>query len=86
MPDGVGDANEQAIKVVLAGFRDLIARNVHVVQEQLLFFHELVQVEPKRRHVHRQIGQRFLERDEHAGLIELRGAAHQELESKQGLA
>src|ERR1017187_7689147 len=34
--DSVGNSNEEAIEIVLPGFRNFASRNVHVVNEQLL--------------------------------------------------
>ena len=84
--DRVGNANEEAVEVVLAGFRNLAARDVHVVQEQLLVRHQPVQVETERRGVLGQVRDRFLERHEHAGFVVLGGAPNQELQSEQRLS
>ena len=83
---GIGDANEEAVEVVLPGFRNLDSRDEHVVEEQLLLGHQRRQVEPERCGVDGQVGNRFLERHEHAGFAVLRGASNQKLEAEHRLA
>ncbi len=84
--DSVGNSNEEAIEVILAGFRNLASRDVHVVQEQLLLGHQVVQVETQRGGVLGQVRDRFLERHEHARFVVLCGASNQELQSEQRLS
>ncbi len=83
---GVRDADEEAVEIVFAGFRHLGSRDVDVVEEQLLLGDELRQVEAERGAVLDEVGNRLLERHEHAGLVVLRGASHEELEAEHRLA
>src|ERR1035437_9820492 len=84
--DSVGNSNEEAIEVILAGFRNLASRDGHVVQEQLLLRHQPVQVETQRSDIRGQVRDRLLERHEHAGFVVLCGAPNQELQSEQCLS
>ena len=85
-PDGVIEANEQPFEIVLARFFDLAAFDAHVVDRELLRLDQLRQVEAERGHVADNLLLVFLERHEHAGLVELEGAVHQKGQRQQGLA
>src|ERR1700674_4340554 len=84
--DSVGNSDEEAIEIILPGFRNLAPRDVHVVQEQFLIGHQAIQVETQRSGVLGQVRDRFLERHEHAGFVVLCGAPNQELQSEQCLS
>ena len=58
----------------------------HVVNQQFLLRHQPRHVEPQRRDVGREVLGCFLEGHEHAGLAELRRAAHEEFHRHQRLA
>ena len=69
--DRVPQADEQTVQVVLAGLLDLVGLDPDVVQRELLARRERARVEPERREIQRQIFDRFLERQEHAGFAVL---------------
>lgn len=54
-------ANEQALKVVIAAGLDFAALHAHTVDEEQTPGHQVVQVEAQRGHVLRQVGSGFLE-------------------------
>ena len=85
-PNRVVEADEQPFEVVLARFLDLAAFDAHVVDGQLLRLDQLGKVEAERRDVAGNLLGVLLERHEHAGLVELDGAVHQEGEGQQRLA
>ena len=84
--DGVAQADEQAFEVVFAGFFNLGAVDVHVVEAQHLAGLQVLQVEAQRSHVGGQLLAGFLEGHEHARLVVLLNAAHQKLNAHQGFA
>jgi len=84
--DCVGNSNEKALEVILAGFPQLASRDGHVVDEQFLFRHQPVQVKPQRGDIFGQVWDRFLERHEHARFAELCSAPNQEFQSEQCLS
>src|ERR1700675_3869906 len=84
--DCVGNSNEEALKVILAGFPQFAAGDGHVVHEQFLVRHQPVQVETERSDILGQIRDRFLERHKHAGFAVLGSASNQELQSEQRLS
>src|SRR5579863_495997 len=79
-------ADEQAFQIVLAGLGDLAFVDVNVIDNQLLRFLKLFQVESQGGDIHRQIPCGFLKRNAHAGFAELQRAAHQELDSEERLS
>ena len=84
--DGEAEPEEQPLEVVLAGLVDLRALDAHVIDRELLFLDQAIEIEAERAHVLRQFFPRLLEADEDAGLAELRRTAHQELGREQRLA
>jgi hypothetical protein len=84
--DCVGNSNEETLEVILAGFPKFAACDGNMVDEQFLFRHQPVQVEPQRSDILGQVGDRFLERYEHAGFAELGSAPNQELQAEQRLS
>ena len=84
--DGMAEADEQALEVVLAGLLDLAALDVDEVERDLLLPHQLVEVEAERAHVRGQLGRALLEGHEHARLVHRRRAADDELGREHGLA
>ena len=73
-------------EVVFAGFLDLAAIDVDVVDEQLFLRDQLVEVVAQRAHVLRKLGGVFLERQQHAGLAVMLRAVHEEADAEQCLA
>jgi hypothetical protein len=84
--DRIRDADEQAVEIVLAGLCHLGARDMHVVEEELLLRDQSLEIEAERRGVHRQVRDRLLERDEHARLPVQRRAADEEFQREHRLA
>ena len=84
--NGVAEADEQALQVELAGLLDLAALDADVVHGDFLAADERGQVEAERGDVVGQFLAGFLEGHEDARLVELAGAAHDELHGQQGLA
>jgi len=81
-----GEPDEQSLEIVLAGLLDLAALDADVVDRQLLLVDQGAEVEAERRHVTRHLLGVLFEGEEHAGLVELQRAIHQEGERQQGLA
>ena len=86
LPDRVVEPHEQSFEIVFAGFLDLAAIHVDVVDDQLLLRDQRVEVITERPHVLRELIGVLLERHEHAGLGELLGAVHEKADSEQCLA
>ncbi len=84
--DGEPEPNEEPAEVVLAVLLHVAALDHDVVHHQLLLGGEVIEVEPQRPHVGRQLRAGLFEGDEHPRLVVLHGAAHQELRGQQGLA
>jgi hypothetical protein len=84
--DGVIQPDEQGFEVVLAGFLDLVALDLDVIDRHLLLPDQRLEIEAEGAHVLRQLFGGFLEGHEHAGLAEFHGAAHQEFHRHQRLA
>src|SRR5262245_24173292 len=82
----MAEANEQAFEVVLAGFLNLAALDVDVIDQQFFLRFELVEVEAEGANVLRQFLAGLLEGHEHAGLAELRGPADEKLHRQQCLS
>src|SRR5205085_1833831 len=74
---------EEALEIVITGFVDLATLNADIIDQELLFFRQLLQIETERAYVLRQLGSRLFERHEDAGLVVLHGAANQELHGQQ---
>jgi hypothetical protein len=83
--DGVAQADEQSLQVVLPRLLDLGALDAHEVDEQLLPGAELLEVEAQGCDVLGQLLGRLLEAHEHARFAHL-DAAHEELDREEGLA
>ena len=82
-PNGVIEPDEQPFQVVLARFLDLAAVHAHVVDRELLRLDQLRKVKTERRDVAGNLLFVFLERHEHARLVEMEGAVHQKGERQQ---
>ena len=80
--NGLAQPDEQPFQVELAGFLDLAALDADIVHNDLLLEGQLGEVESERGDVLAQVGLVLLEGHEHAGLVEFRGAANQELHRK----
>ena len=80
--DRGAEAKEEALEIPLAGILDLRARDVDVIEHEPALGLELREVEAQRRDVGGQIRSGLLEGQEHAGLVELRDAADQELHGR----
>ncbi len=80
------EPDEQAFEIVLTRFLDLAALHAHIVDGQFSGRDQLRKVEAERRDVASHFVGVFLEREEHAGLVEPDGAIHEKSESQQGLA
>ena len=77
------EPDEQPFEVVLARFLDLAALDADVVDRELFRLDQRGQVEAERRDVAGHLLGVLLERDEHAGFVELERAIHQECERQQ---
>ena len=84
--DGVGEADEETVQVVVARLLDLRAVEEDVVDDELLLLDESRQVEAERRHVGRQLVPPLLEGEDGARLAVLGRATDEELEPEDGLA
>ena len=87
--DGVNrmaQPDEQSFEVVLAGLLDLAALDVNVVDRQLLLRDQVIEIEAERTRRFCQFLGGLLEGHEHARLIVLHGAAHEEFDCQQRLA
>ncbi len=78
--------DEQPFQVILAGLRDFTALDVDVVEHNLLAPDQARQIKSERRDVGLQLRFRLLEGHEHARLVELHRAAHEEFHGQQRLA
>src|SRR4051812_23359787 len=79
-------AQEKPLQVVLARLFDLPPVDEYVIERELPFAYEHVDVEAERADVLREFLFGFLERDACAWFVELGCAANQELHPEQGLA
>ena len=84
--DRMARSDEQALEVVFAALLDLRALDADVVDHQLVLTDQPLEIEAQRRHVRRQLPGGLLEAHEHARLVVLEDAAHQEFGGEQGLA
>jgi hypothetical protein len=84
--DVVLDAREEAAQVVLSGLLDLAPVDVDVVEGDHVPGDQPLQVEPERLGIRRELAFRFLERQEHPRLAELRRAPEKELHPEHGLS
>ena len=84
--DGVLEPHEQALEIVFAGFLDLAAVDMDVVDQQLLLLDQLVEVVAQRAHVLRELVGVFFEGQQHAGFAVSLRAVHEEADTQQGFA
>ena len=84
--DGVFEAHEQALEIVFAGFLDLAAIDVDVVDDELLLRDQRVEVIAERAHVLREFRGVFLEGHENARLRVLLRAVHEKADAQKRLA
>ena len=77
--------HEETLEVVLAGLLDFASLDVDVVDGELLFGDQGLDVKAERGDVFRQFLGRFLEGDKDARLVELRGAVDEKLHAQQRL-
>src|SRR5512146_2489906 len=80
------EAHEQALEIVLAGLLDLAAIDVDVIDGELPLRDQCRQIEPERGHVAGEVAGALLEADEHAGLVAVPRAVHEEAQPHQRLA
>ncbi len=84
--DGMPQAHEQTLQVILARLLDLAPLDVDVIHRELLLTHQFVQVEAQRADVLRKFFGCLLEGHQHAGLVELRCSANQEFDAEHSFA
>ena len=84
--DGVPQADEEALEVVLASLFDVAALDIDELHGQQLFILQLQQIETQGGHVFCQFLRGFLKGHEDAGLVVIDGPPHHELHGQQGLA
>jgi hypothetical protein len=84
--DGVTEADEQRLQIVVAGLLDLAALDVDVVHGQLPAADQVVQAEAQGADVLAQLLGGLLEGHEHARLAVADRAVYEELHRQQGLA
>ena len=78
--------DEQPLEVVLPALRDLVALELHVIEQQPPAGAQPPQVEAKRLRVFHEVVGGLLERHEDAGLVVFERAAHQEFHGEERLA
>ncbi len=87
--DGINrviEPDKQPFQVILAALVDFTRLDVNVVEHNFFAPDQARQIKSERRDVGLQLRFRFLEGHEHARLIELHRAAHEEFRSQQRLA
>lgn len=84
--DGVAEADEQPLQIILAGLLDLAALNVDMLEHEFFLGDELVQVEAERADIGGEFRGVFLEHHEHARFVKLRRPTHQKLQGEHRLA
>ena len=83
--DRVIQSNEKTFKVIFPVLVDLLPIDFHIIDRNLLPADQVFQIEPERGDVLLDVLFGFLKRHEHAGLIELDGAADEEFGRHQRL-
>ena len=78
--------DKEPFEIVFAGFVELAALDVHMVERDLFPRHEIVQVEAHGANIGGEFGGVFLKHHEHARFVELRRAANQEFQGQHRLA
>jgi hypothetical protein len=73
-------------EIIFAGLVDFAALELDVIDRELLLRDQRVQIEAERADVLRQLFGGLFERDENAGVAELRGAANEKFHRQQRLA
>ena len=84
--DGIAQADEKALEIVFAGFGDLGALDLDVIDGELLLGDQLLDVVVKRTDVLDEVLRALFERQEHARLVVLDRAVVKEGHGEQGLA
>jgi hypothetical protein len=86
LPDRVIETHEEALEIVFAGFLDLAAVDVDVIDEELFLLAELVEVVSQRAHVGGELLRVLLEREQHAGLAVAQRAFDEKADAEEGFA
>ena len=84
--NGVPQADEEALQIVLAGLLDFAALDINEIQGEELLFFQVRQVETQGGDVLGQFLRGFLKGHEDAGLTVSDGPPHHKLHAQQGLA
>ena len=84
--DGMAEADEQALEVVLAGLLDLATLDPHVVDQQSLLGDQARYVVAERGDIGSEVFRAFLEAHQHAGLAKLPRTVDQEGHGKERFA
>jgi len=84
--DGVAEADEKPIQVVIPGFLDLTTIDLDVINDQLLLFDKFFQIKSQGGYILGQFVEVFLEGHKDTGLIILCSAIDQELDGEERLA